>query len=224
MTVTLGCMRRLIARDVASADAAAGAARAIYARRACRLVMIGCAIACGLPSITYADPDAGKAAAQTCVACHGPFGNSTNPDYPRLAGQTARYLYLQLNDFKEGRRTDPRMSPIAANLSREDMLNLADYFAAQRPSPVPFKGDPGKVDAGRRKAAELLCTMCHLGGFSGQNEIPRVAGQHYAYIVKQLQDFRARRRTNDAGNMTSVSKNLSDEDIQDLANYIANLQ
>ncbi len=65
--------------------------------------------------------------------------------------------------------------------------------------------------------------MCHLGGFSGQNEIPRVAGQNYDYVVKQLKDFKARRRTNDAGNMTSVAGTLSDEDIENLANFIANL-
>ena len=50
-----------------------------------------------------------------------------------------------------------------------------------------------------------------------------MAGQHYRYIVKQLQDFRARNRTNDAGSMTSVAKGLSDADIDNLANYIANL-
>ena len=65
--------------------------------------------------------------------------------------------------------------------------------------------------------------MCHLGGFVGQNEIPRVAGQHYAYIVKQLTDFKARKRTNDAGNMTSVASTLSETDIENLAQYIANL-
>ena len=58
--------------------------------------------------------------------------------------------------------------------------------------------------------------MCHLGGFSGQNEIPRVAGQQYDYVVKQLQDFKTGKRTNDAGNMASVSKTLSDQDIEDL--------
>ncbi|BDB28167.1 hypothetical protein CTP10_R55780 [Cupriavidus sp. P-10] len=55
------------------------------------------------------------------------------------------------------------------------------------------------------------------------DQIPRVAGQHYAYIVKQLEDFRARRRTNDAGNMTSVSRNLSDDDIRNIANHITGL-
>ena len=65
--------------------------------------------------------------------------------------------------------------------------------------------------------------MCHRGGFVGQNEIPRVAGQYPEYIRKQLQDFKAKRRTNDAGNMTSVAGTLSDDDIENLAHYIANL-
>jgi cytochrome c553 len=176
------------------------------------------------PAAVHADAEAGKAKAAVCVACHGPMGNSTNPEYPVLAGQTARYLYLELRDFKAGRRSDSRMSPMANNLSPEDMHDLADYFAAQQPTSIAFKADPIKVEAGRKKAAEVLCTMCHLGGFNGQNEIPRVAGQQYQYIVKQLEDFRARRRTNDAGSMTSVTKGLSDADIEALANYIANLQ
>ena len=52
---------------------------------------------------------------------------------------------------------------------------------------------------------------------------PRVAGQHYDYVVKQLKDFKARSRTNDAGNMTSVAGTLSDQDIDNLGHYIANL-
>jgi cytochrome c553 len=171
-----------------------------------------------------ADPEAGKRKAESCVACHGPMGNSNNPLYPILAGQTARYIYLQLKDFQEGRRIDPMMTPMAAPLSRKNMLDLADYFAAQKPIPSQFKADGQKVEAGRKKAEELLCTMCHLGGFTGQNEIPRVAGQQYGYIVKQLEDFRSRKRTNDAGSMTSVARGLSDADIQNLANYITNLQ
>lgn len=65
--------------------------------------------------------------------------------------------------------------------------------------------------------------MCHLGGLKGQNEIPRLANQHYDYTFKQLTDFKARNRTNDAGNMTSVAKTLSDEDIINISHYIATL-
>jgi cytochrome c553 len=170
-----------------------------------------------------AAPADAAAKAQVCAACHGPNGNSTDPQYPVLAGQNARYIYLQLKDFKEGRRKDPQMTPMAEPLSRDDMLALADFFSQQKQAPGGFKADADKVAAGRKKSDEVLCPMCHLGEFAGQNEIPRVAGQKYEYVKKQLEDFKAKRRTNDAGNMTSVAGTLSDADIENLAQYIANL-
>jgi cytochrome c553 len=170
------------------------------------------------------DISAGRQKAQVCAACHGADGNSTAPNYPTLAGQNWRYIYMQLKDFKEGRRKDPVMSPMAANLSKQDMIDLGNYFAAQKPKPSDFKADDAKVKLGKAKADEVLCAMCHLAGFAGQNEIPRVAGQKYDYVVKQLKDFRAKNRTNDAGNMTSVSANLTDADIENLAQYISSLR
>lgn len=171
------------------------------------------------------DAEAGaRKAAEVCAACHGPDGNSAVGRYPSLAGQTARYTYLQLKDFNEGRRTDSLMTPVAKTLTRDDMLNVAAYFSAQQLRPADFAADPERVAKGQAKSAETLCTMCHGGGFMGQNEIPRVAGQQHDYVVKQLQDFRERRRTNDAGNMTAVAKTLSDDDIENLAQYLATLR
>jgi cytochrome c553 len=166
---------------------------------------------------------AARAKAQPCAACHGPDGNSQNPDYPILAGQTWRYTYIQLKDFQEGRRSDPQMSPMATGLSRDDMIALGNFFAAQKPLPIKFQADGAKVEAGRKTSDAVLCPMCHLGGFVGQNEVPRVAGQYPKYIKKQLEDFKARRRTNDAGNMTSVAATLSEQDIENLSQYIGNL-
>jgi len=186
----------------------------------------------GLAALTttfaaHAQTDAAQVAArekaQVCVACHGPDGNSQNPDYPILAGQSWRYIYTELKDFKEGRRSDPQMSPIAATLSQEEMIALGNFFAAQKPAPIKFQADGARVEAGRKTSEAVLCPMCHLGGFVGQNEIPRVAGQWPKYVKKQLEDFKAKRRTNDAGNMTSVAAGLSDVDIENLAQYIGNL-
>jgi cytochrome c553 len=184
------------------------------------------ALACVPAAQAQLDPSqmaAARAKAQTCFACHGPDGNSTNPDYPILAGQTWRYIYIELKDFNEGRRSDPQMSPMAANLSRDDMIQLGQFFAAQKPVPIKFDADGAKVAAGRKVSDAVLCPMCHLGDFVGQNDIPRVAGQWPKYVTKQLADFKARRRTNDAGNMTSVAGTLSDTDIENLSQYIGNL-
>ena len=168
-------------------------------------------------------PHIGFEKAAVCAACHGVDGNSTSAQYPKLAGQTARYIYIQLKDFKEGRRKNPLMSPMAAGLSKEDMWAIGAYFESQKQAPSTYKVEGAKVAEGKKIADDALCTMCHLGGFSGQNEVPRVAGQHYEYIVKQLMDFRARNRTNDAGNMTSMTRGLTDDQIDKLAQYITNL-
>jgi cytochrome c553 len=169
------------------------------------------------------DAAAGARKAESCFACHGANGNSAVPQFPSLAGQTARYIYLQLRDYQEGRRTDAVMPSVAKPLTREEMLDIAAFFAAQKPQVNAFKADPERAARGKAKADETLCTMCHLGNFAGQNEIPRVAGQQYDYTVKQLRDFKARLRTNDAGNMTSVARTLSDQDIEDLGHYTASL-
>ncbi len=168
-------------------------------------------------------PPAAPPKAALCGACHGPQGNPTMALVPALAGQTARYIYLQLRDFQEGRRSNELMSPMVKDLSRDEMRELGNWYAAQKPQPLPFQPDTAKAKLGKAKADETLCTMCHLGGFAGQNEIPRVAGQPFDYVLKQLRDFKARSRTNDAGNMTSVSSTLSDADIENIAHYIAGL-
>jgi cytochrome c553 len=187
------------------------------------LTAVGLVVALATADVRAQADAAVKDKAQACAPCHGPTGNSTDPQYPILAGQTARYIFLELRDFKAGRRHDPQMDPMAANLTPDDMLALADYFSKQTKTPNSFKADGSKVSLGAKKADEVLCSMCHSGGFLGQNEIPRVAGQHYAYIKKQLSDFKTRKRTNDAGNMTSVASTLSEADIENLAQYIANL-
>ncbi len=171
---------------------------------------------CALAQAADAPPKAAL-----CVACHGPNGNSASGDFPILAGQTFRYIYVELQDFQAKRRTDPIMSPQVEGMTKEEMMALAEYFSKQKPAPTGFKPDPARAAKGEKIATATLCTMCHLGGFAGQNEIPRVAGQQYDYIVKQLRAFKAKTRTNDGGNMTSVAGSMSDDDILDVANYVA---
>jgi cytochrome c553 len=161
--------------------------------------------------------------AASCEACHGPGGNSASGAFPVIAGLNQRYIYNELRDYQEKRREDPIMAPMAMTLTRDETQALAAYFSQQKVTPTGFKPDAARAARGEKVAATNLCTMCHLGGFIGQNEIPRVAGQQYDYIVKELKSFKAHTRTNDGGSMTSVASTLSDDDILDLANYVAGL-
>jgi cytochrome c553 len=193
-------------------------------RRAVGLLTLASAgLSLQAPAWAQAAAAAVPAKAAVCAACHGPEGRSAQAQYPILAGQTGRYMYLQLRDYQEGRRTHELMTPMVAGMSRDEMRELSDYFAKQKPPIQNFVVDPEKARIGKLKADETLCTMCHLGGFAGQNEVPRVAGQHFDYIVKQLTDFKARQRTNDAGSMTSVAGTLSPQDIENLAHYLVGL-
>ena len=153
-------------------------------------------------------PEAAPPKAALCGACHGATGNPVMPEVPTLAGQTARYLYLQLRDFQEGRRHSELMSPMAKDLSRDEMRQLGAWFAAQVPVPQPFAVDAEKAKLGKLKSDETLCTMCHLGGFKGQNEIPRVSNQPYDYIVKQLRAFKAKTRTSVISTSTTSARRI----------------
>jgi cytochrome c553 len=188
-----------------------------------RLLLLSVALApIGAHAADATDP-AVAAKVAVCTACHGPKGQSTNPAWPSLAGQTARYIEIELRDFQSGRRADPLMSPVAKTLSAQDVQALAEYFSAQRPMSSTYNGDAAKIAQGKTISSDSQCTMCHLGGFSGQNEIPVAAGQQYQYLVKQLKDFRDGRRTNDAGTMKAYTSGLSDAQINELAQYVTNL-
>ena len=175
------------------------------------------------PAARAQDPTRAEEMAQACAPCHGPNGNSTDPQYPIIAGQTAKYAYLQLRDYAEGRRQDADMTPVTANLRKEDMLALAIYFSEQKPISIRFKPEAEKAARGKDRADSTLCTSCHQGQYQGQNEMPRVAGQYPQYLKKQLLDFKRRVRTNDAATMTSVAGTLSDEMIEDIVQYLAGL-
>jgi len=163
------------------------------------------------------------AKSDSCAHCHGTDGNSTSSAYPSLAGQTRDYLYRQMKDFKEGRRKNAMMSPSIGVLSDQDMQDLAEYFSAQSIVRSKFDADPAKVEQGRKIAQEAQCVACHQAGFKGLNEFPRLSRQKYPYIVKQLKDYRDGLRTNDNGVMAPTAKNLSDEQIEALAHYLASI-
>jgi cytochrome c553 len=161
--------------------------------------------------------------AQTCAACHGPGGNSTDAAMPSLAGQPAQFISLQLFMFREGNRKDPQMSPMAASLSNADMNELAAYFSKQKPATPSHKTAPENAAAGRHLTEQHHCVQCHGSALLGQQHIPRLAGQQLAYLRTQLRGFRAKTRADFDGNMTSAAELLSEKDIEILADYLSGL-
>ena len=161
------------------------------------------------------------AKSDSCAHCHGTDGNSTASAYPSLAGQTREYLYRQIKAFKEGQRKNEMMSPAAVVLSDQDMLDLAEYFSGQTLARSTAKTDAAIVEQGKKIAAQAQCVACHQPNFKGLNEYPRVSRQKYPYIVKQLKDFRDGARVSDV--MGPTVKDLSDEQIEALAQYLTSL-
>jgi cytochrome c553 len=142
---------------------------------------------------------------------------------PSLAGQPNYFTHWQLIKYRDGRRKDPQMSPPAQNLSDTDMADLAAYYAAQRPRPRPAVTDPAKVAEGQRLADLHHCTSCHRADLSGQQQVPRLAGQDFAYLLKLLRSFKAKTATDLDGLMTMSAQPLREEDIENLVHFIASL-
>ena len=171
-----------------------------------------------------ADVEAGRAKAEACVACHGSGGNATLPGVPSLAAQPALHTFLQLVQFREKRRHDAQMTPFAENLTDRDMHDIAAYFAVQKPVPPKFQADAAKAAAGRKVLEAHYCGSCHMPDLSGQQQIPRFAGQDFQYLVKQLRGLKDGSRRDIDGTMASTAQALSEQDIENLAHYLAGLK
>lgn len=177
------------------------------------------------------DAAAGKVKSAVCAACHGADGNSgANPLWPKLAGQHPSYIMKQLHDFKEKKRNDGTMSPMAMPLTEKEIEDLAAYFSSQ-------KGTVGEAAADKVEMGEQIyragtpngvaaCSGCHgpAGKGNAGARFPSLSGQSAAYLAKQLKDFRAGTRTNDLnGMMQDVSARLNDKEIEAVSQYIQGL-
>lgn len=177
------------------------------------------------------DAEAGKAKSAACMACHGADGNSAAPNFPKLAGQHAEYIAKQLKEFKSGERQDPTMNGMAAPLSEQDMADLGAYFATQKVAVGTAAEDKVAIGeqiyrAGNTATGVSACAACHGPTAAGNPmaKFPSLSGQHADYTVTQLKAFRAGARANDAGSMMrSVARNMSDAEIEAVAQYMQGL-
>ncbi len=194
---------------------------------------------------TFGDAKAGATKAGACAACHGVDGNSSDPLYPKIAGQHERYLWRQLKLFKSGERNNAIMMGMAAPLSEQDMRDIGAYYATQRAvagvaddSPIASGPNQGRkfyqvgeslFRAGKPAAGVPACLACH--GPTGRGNpgptYPSLGGQHATYTAAKLTAYRGGETWGTGANaniiMNSIARNLSDEEIQALATYIQGL-
>lgn len=184
-------------------------------------------------SAAHAAGDAAKGAeiaSTVCVACHGADGNSMITLNPKLAGQHPEYLLKQLREFKSGVRANPVMGGMVANLTEDDMANLAAYFSGQKMTGGAAvsngKGSLGeKIYRGGIAARGVpACAACHSPNGAGiPAQFPRLAGQHADYTAAQMTAFRSGARGN-AKMMRMIAATLSDEEIAAVSDYIQGLK
>lgn len=162
-----------------------------------------------------------------CTACHGADGNSVNPIWPNLAGQGAEYTYQQLAAFKSKARNNAIMWPIANSLSEKDMWEIADYY-----SKMPIKiSSVAEINisgqklyrGGNPEKGIPACMSCHGPNGAGNSpaKYPALRGQHAMYTASQLNNYKNGTRKHNM--MNSISAMLSNNEINDLSEYISSL-
>ncbi|MGK9168749.1 c-type cytochrome [Inquilinus limosus] len=156
-----------------------------------------------------------------CAACHGEAGVSQMEATPSLAAQPSAYSVAQLYMFREGLRPGTPMTDIAKDLTDEDLQAFADHFAAL-PSPAPATdGDAGRLERGRALAQTHRCGVCHRPDFSGQGQVPRLAGQREDYLAKALREYKSGARPGYDPAMAEVMAPIGEPEIDALAYFLA---
>lgn len=186
-------------------------------------------IASGLVLLLACGLLAGHARAQTlndkiaaCAACHGEQGQSENPDIPSIGGQPKLFVMYQLFFYREGRRKNPEMNIIAKDLSDAELDAVAEYVAKlPPPPPVNDAADTARLQRGEDIASKRLCGTCHNPDYSGREQMPRVAGQREAYLLRSFKDYQAGARVGTQAAMAEAVRGLTDADLADLAYYLA---
>jgi cytochrome c553 len=190
------------------------------------------AMCLAMPARSAGDAAAGQQKAATCAACHGADGNSVAPTFPKLAGLSEAYLAKQLHEFRKGdTRKDPSMAPMVANLSDQDIADLAAFYASQERS----FGVAGEdlVDRGESiyrggisGSSVGACIGCHgpRGAGNPAAKFPAVSGQHAQYMAAQLKKFRNGERSNDPNRMMrNIANRMTDAEIDAVTSYMAGL-
>ena len=183
-----------------------------------------------IASGAYAAGDAanGQTLSATCGGGHGADGNSPAAMFPKLAGQHAKYLAKQLQDFKSGKRPGPTMSAMAAALDDQGVADVSAWYASQTitigdaDASLASKGQT-LYRGGNPKTGVPACASCHgaAGDGVGSAGFPSLAGQHAEYTVGELGRFKSGERSNDhASMMRDIAARMSKAEMEAVASYM----
>jgi cytochrome c553 len=199
---------------------------------ACAVALLVLCVQPALAQDAALDVQARDIAVKVCSECHGPGGDGSNPQFPKLAAQQPQYLEAQLRAFRAHERAEPEaqhyMWGAASRDIDESLIKaVARYFASQ-PAPKGSRGDPALVAKGRTLFQEgspqrqiQACASCHGPEAKGNGEFPRLAGQHEQYLLKQLRLIQTAVRK--APVMHGIIEHLDDADMQAVAAYLQSL-
>jgi cytochrome c553 len=163
--------------------------------------------------------------AAPCLACHGERGQSETENTPSLGGQQAPYALIQLFMFREKLRGFEPMNEMAKSLTDDDLRTFSDFIAKMpKPAPPADAGDPARMQRGQALAHQYLCNNCHKPDFSGNDNVPRIGNQREDYLAKTLAEYKDNSRHGYDGTMADVMGSVTQEQIADLAYYIARVR
>jgi cytochrome c553 len=190
-----------------------------------RVLMPSTAAVFFLLSTLPADADIFDAQLASCLGCHGVKGQSAIPEVPSLGGQPVFYLTIQLLMFRDKLRVVEPMNQVMQGFKDNDLHNIAAYLA-KLPPPEPSGGplDFDRMARARELSEQHRCNFCHQGNYSGEQNVPRVAGQREDYLIKTLREYKNNTRRGYDASMADILYLISDDQIQDLAYFLARLR
>lgn len=195
-----------------------GAARSALNAAVC-LRGVAVAALCGAAWAAVAQPKPETVAA--CVACHGAGGNSTVAAMPSIAAQPRTFLENQLVLIREGLRDVPTMKAVMGALDDAEIVALARHFSAQTALLVTGTVQPDKKRAGAEISRRALCAGCHLPGYVGQNQVPRLAGQQEVYLLATMKMYRDNAAPGRDTLMSAPLQGMKDVELENLAHHLA---
>ena len=160
-----------------------------------------------------------------CLACHGEKGTSETENIPSLGAQQPAYVLIQLYMFREKLRTFEIMNDMAKDLTDDDLRAFSDYIATlPKPAPPTDVGDPARMQKGQALVQQHRCNTCHNTDFAGRDNIPRILNQREDYLAKTMHEYKNNSRHGYDATIADVLQPVTEEQIADLAYYIARVR